>query len=98
MILELIIATIGIIISISSFLWLINRASKKDFDDKLMLKVDKDLLDEKLRFQHQKIVTQEMRLLDYESKSDEKFKKIYENLDYLRDKSDQIFTLLNKMK
>ena len=93
---ELAMAVAGIIISLSSFLWLINRTGKKDWDKKLELKADKELMEEKLKLSHQRIITQEMRLTEHQEKNDAQFMAMREDVNYIRGKTDKIIDLLTK--
>ena len=95
---ELIIATLGIIISLSVFLWTINRSGKRDMDKKLEMKIDKELVNEKLKLQSQRILTQEIRLTEHQEKIDAKFLEMREDINYIRGKTDSIIELLTKNK
>jgi len=93
---ELAIATLGIIVSLSFFLWTINRSGKKDWDKKLALKADRELMEEKLKLSHQRIITQEIRLTEHQEKNDAQFMAMREDVNYIRGKTDKIIDLLTK--
>lgn len=82
---ELIIAAIAILIPMIYNQWRLHRARKRDFKEAMDIKIDKkeitlllnsdrDLLTEKLKYQNQKVLTQEIRLNDHEEKNDTQFR------------------------
>ncbi len=67
---ELIIASISIVIALSAIMvplvWNSHRARKKDFEEAMETKADKELFLEKIKNQNLKIVIQETRLSKHE--------------------------------
>ncbi len=94
---QLVIATAGVIISLSIFLWWMYRASKNDMDKRLELKADKELMEEKLRLANQRTVALEIRLIEYDEKHKEQMTSLKEDTTYLRNKTDEIYSLINSL-